>query len=401
MRILIVSDTYSPRKDGIAVFTTNLAERLARKGEDVHVWTPGLKRIKSYVEVKNNVTMHREKSLNFFLIPNSRVGYWPFFAAEKVIESVKPDIVHVQSPFFMGMAAAVTSKRLGVPTLLTYHIMPENIIMNTVPPTLYDYSQELVWDYLMWCYNRADYLTAPTKSALNLLTEHGYNIPSQVISNGVDIKKFSPGNKDLAVLAKHNIPANKKLAVYVGRIDREKRVDILIKAFGKLTNKNDYHLVVCGRGKYFKSIQKMITDEQLNKRVTLTGFVRDSDKIAILRTSDLFVIASPAELQSIATLEAMACGLPVVAVDKVALRELCHDDINGYLFTENDFKQLAEKIDQILGQPTKQAKFSAASRDIITKHHDITKTIQSYQKLYHQLIQKESAHHQVRSIKSL
>lgn len=388
MRILIVSDTYAPRKDGIAVFTKNLATRLANSGLDVHIWVPGPKKVVSYTETSGNITIHREKSLNFHLIPGSRVSYWPFFAAEKVIERIKPDLVHIQSPFLMGMAAATASKRLHIPTLLTYHIMPENIILNTMPPQLYGYSEDIVWDYLMWCYNKADFLTAPTKSALKLLTDHGYKIPSKAISNGVDTELFSPGEKNEKVLKKYGLSVNKKLVVFVGRIDREKNIHHLVEAFGQLRDKPDYHLVICGKGKYFKQIQKLISDNSLDSKITMTGYVSDQDKIAILRSADLFAIASPAELQSIATLEAMACGLPVVAIDKVALRELCRDDFNGYLFKENDTAALAKSIHKILAGDKLRAKFGTNSRDTIISQHDVRSTVNQYAALYKKIVAK-------------
>jgi glycosyltransferase involved in cell wall biosynthesis len=120
----------------------------------------------------------------------------------------------------------------------------------------------------------------------------------------------------------------------------------------------------------------------LQQDITFTGFISEADKAQLLAGSDVFVIASPAELQSIATLEAMSSGLPVLAVDKVALRELCHNGKNGYSFEENDFQMLAKKMLLLLNNPEKRKRFGKKSREIVEKNHDLGTSLEHYLDVY-------------------
>jgi len=128
-----------------------------------------------------------------------------------------------------------------------------------------------------------------------------------------------------------------------------------------------------------------VDDAGLSSYVTFTGRVSDEDKIALEHVGVLYAITSPAELQSIATLEAMACGKPIVAVDAGALAELCHDGENGYLFSLDDSDEMAEKLVKILEDEKLQELFSKESLKIAQKH-DLEFTLKEFEALYNRTI---------------
>ena len=130
-----------------------------------------------------------------------------------------------------------------------------------------------------------------------------------------------------------------------------------------------------------EDLKKLSTNLGVGNNVVFTGFIDESDKPAMYNLSDLFVISSPAELQSIVTLEAMASAKPIVAVDVAALHELVHNGENGYLFKENDHVELAQKIEKILLNPKICKKFGKESLDIILENHSTEITFDKYNKI--------------------
>lgn len=386
MKILIVSETYLPRKDGIATFTGQLAKGLAKKGHKVYVWVPG-KKITSYQEQNGGLTVLREKSLELLFYPGLRVSYWPFQSAEKIIKNIKPDLIHIQNPFLLGVTALFLANKYHIPVVTTSHIMPENLLMNVrLPKKVNKGMEKFFWQYLVWFYNRSDVVTAPTPTALSLLTDRRLTKISQPITNGVNTTFFTPKKRSKKILKKLKLPTDKVLFIYIGRIDGEKRIDIIVRAFNESHKKHpDTHLVIAGTGKYLDELRALAMELNLENSITFTGFVSEADKAELLASSDVFVIASPAELQSIATLEAMSSGLPVLAVDKVALRELCHNSKNGYLFSENNFTELGQKMSLLLNNPDRRKQFGKVSREIVEKNHDLSTSLETYLSVYKKL----------------
>jgi len=145
------------------------------------------------------------------------------------------------------------------------------------------------------------------------------------ISCGIDLDRFKPTNDGAYLERRFAIPTDKPVLLYVGRLDKEKRIDIILRALPDILRVTNVHLVLAGVGKEKQKLEELTEKLGIRKAVTFTGFVPDEDLQNIYRIGDLFVTAGIAELQSIVTMEAMASGLPVVAVNVMALPELVHD----------------------------------------------------------------------------
>jgi glycosyltransferase involved in cell wall biosynthesis len=156
---------------------------------------------------------------------------------------------------------------------------------------------------------------------------------------------------------------------------------MILRAVPDISRVTGIHLVLAGMGKEKRNLEELAEKLSIQQTVTFTGFVPDEDLQNIYRVADLFVTAGVAELQSIVTMEAMASGLPVVAVNAMALPELVHDGENGYLFSDGDGQMFAEKVIAILSDQAMWAKMSEKSLEII-RDHDINKTIEEYESIY-------------------
>ncbi|GAC1601671.1 MAG: hypothetical protein NVS3B29_03670 [Candidatus Saccharimonadales bacterium] len=267
--------------------------------------------------------------------------------------------------------------------------MPENY-RNVVTVRLPAAAEKLIfplgWKWLVGICNQATLVTTPTPTALGYLKENGLKRPSLAISNGIDTEVYRPAPPDPSLHQKFHLPADKPLMLYLGRLDGEKMVEIIIAALPLLKEK--YHFVVAGGGNNEKQLKALTKKLKLGKHVTFTGLVSTADKIRLYQNADLFVIASPAELQSIVTLEAMSCRLPIVAVNAGALNELCLDGTNGELFKLNDAEDLSKKLRKMLSSKQQRLKYGQASRRFVEQSHSLRTTILAYESAYAKLIAK-------------
>jgi glycosyltransferase involved in cell wall biosynthesis len=383
MKILIVSDTYYPHVNGAAYFTHRLAHYLQEKGHEIAVIAASTKLTSEY---------SKRDGINTYGAPSIPVGVYhnfrnplPIFSnmtARKALREFKPDIVHVQMHFLISRAVLKAAKKLGVPAMATNHFMPENLVHYLpFPAFIRNWIASIMWWDCTRVLRNALLITAPTVTAANMMHEHLHAIP---VSNGIDLARFNPHNNGEYLRERYNIP-NKPTFLFVGRLDKEKKVDDVLRAFKLVLEKVDGHLIIAGSGMEKKILEHLADELGISGHVTFAGFVPDIDLPNLYCITDAFIIAGIAELQSIVTMEAMASGLPVVGVNAVALPELIHDGENGFLFENGDIKSLAEKMTKILSDESLRKQMGVKSLEIIAKH-DIHKIIDEFEALYQKLI---------------
>jgi glycosyltransferase involved in cell wall biosynthesis len=400
MRILIASDLHWPNINGVATFGRNLAYGLAAEGHDVLVIAPS-QTGKKYEEIDRNHRIMRTSSVVFPFYQNFRISISPYREVKRIIEDFEPDVVHVQTPIGIGRAAVGYAKKMNIPLVATNHAMPENLVDNL--RLLAPFSRPI--NYILKelgarFYNNADFVTLPTEAAINMLKGDSFRAPYMAISNGIDLKRFNPGNVPDEFYGRFNIPRDKKIILYVGRLDAEKHVAVLIRAMQDLLSKrDDVHVVLVGKGTDMENLQILIERLDLEDDVTVTGFVEDEDLPTFHRLGDVFAMPSPVELQCLAMLESMATGSPVVAVNVGALYELCQDGRNGYLYELDDHEQMAGKLAKILDDDKLRKKMGRESL-AIAKTHELGHTIAQFVTLYKHVIamrEAERAHELVSS----
>lgn len=387
MRILIASDLHYPTISGVATFGRNLAKGLADRGHEVLVVAPS-QTGKSYSEKDQNHTIVRTKSVQFPFYQNFRISINPAREVKSIIQEFKPDVIHIQMLLGIGQAVMRHGNKLGIPIVSTNHAMPENLMDNL--KLLAPASRPI--NYILKAYGarfhaKADYVTLPTQSAIDMFNASDkISVPMEAVSNGIDLKHFKPGKAPISIYKKFNIDRNRKTVFYIGRLDAEKHLGVLIKAFAEvIKSKTDAQLIIVGSGTDQDNLKAMSVKYGIDNDVIFTGRVTDDEKIELLKIGTVFCMPSPAELQSIATLEAMASGQPVVAVDVGALGELCQDGRNGLLCAKDDYKQIAKSLTTILGDEDLRESYSKQSLDIASEH-DLNTTLGRFEQIYSDLI---------------
>jgi glycosyltransferase involved in cell wall biosynthesis len=211
-----------------------------------------------------------------------------------------------------------------------------------------------------------------------------------VISNGVDIERFLPDPKvdRLAIRRKYGLAHDRALFLYVGRLDGEKRVDILLQAVSELTHAN-LQLAIAGDGLQAQALRNQAQHLGLEGRVVFLGYVPAADLPALYASVDIFVMPSPEELQSIATLEAIACGKPILATNARALPELVTHEVNGYLFQPGNANDAAHWMNKFLATPEQWTQMGQAGLTR-SQSHSLNNTIQAYEERYRMVIEEQA-----------
>ncbi len=379
LTVLIAADTFTPHVNGGARFGERLAAGLVERGHDVHVAAPsvGHRNHGTFTEVVEGqpMTVHRLPSWRWpphdwltFVLPWRSKHY-----ARRMLDEVKPEVVHSQSHIVIGRGLTREARKRGIPVIATNHVMAENILdFTTLPPLLDKLFVKLAWDDAARTLRMSRAVTTPTRKAADFLEAtidiHGV-IP---VSCGI---KASDYTSDLT-------PRDANRLVFVGRLTTEKQIDVVLRAMTELDPALGVTFDIVGNGDQRRSLEQLAEQLGIADRVTFHGHTSDEELRGLLTRASVFVIASVAELQSIATMEAMASGLPIVGADAVALPHLIHDGENGYLFRPGDVDDLAAKLTTVLTQsPEERLRMQQASLDGVVIH-DMDRTLDTFEALY-------------------
>ncbi|MGW9628408.1 glycosyltransferase [Microbacterium sp. NPDC055521] len=379
LKILIGCDTFAPDINGAARFAERLAAGLVQRGHDVHVVAPNTayRRSPAHTEVIEGepMTMHRLPALRW--LPHDWVRFvWPWRSkhwARKVLDDVRPDIVHIQSHIIIGRGLTRIANQRGIPVIATNHVMAENILDHTTFPKFIDeVVLKLAWADAKRTFGMTRAVTTPTRRAADFLertTDMRGVVP---ISCGIDRRNYDP------VIA----PRDRNRILFVGRLTGEKQVDVVLRAVAALDPALDVHFDIAGGGDQRKALETLTAQLGIEDRVTFHGRVTDARLRELYSRSSVFAIASIAELQSIVTMEAMASALPIVGANAVALPHLVHDGENGHLFEPGNVDDLADKLTQVLtASPAEYERMQRASLDGVAVH-DINRTLDTFEALY-------------------
>lgn len=386
MKILLGTDTYPPNVNGAARFTERLAIGLVGRGHEVHLVAPSPKG-KAYVEDRDDVIVHRISSHRYPLVEAFQICM-PWEAGpqiRRVVTDVRPDVAHTQAHFLVGRYLSFHAAKMGVPLVATNHFMPENLVDHArIPQFARDMVSGAAWKDLAFVFKRAQVLTAPTPRAVELMERAAGLKGGRAISCGIDAQPYA----DAAARAEHDSALH---VLFVGRLDQEKRVDELIRAFAKLPKDLDVRLDIIGDGAHAENWKKLAQEVGITDRTTFYGFVSEQELLGAYGRCDVFCMPGVAELQSLVTLESMAAGKPVVAADAMALPHLVHPNENGFLFQPGDVDELARHLETLLRDADMRARFGEVSRGIVAKHA-LEATLDQFEAAYAEAIEKAPRH---------
>lgn len=419
MRIAIASDTYTPMTNGVAVFTANLAHGLARMGHDVILFIPSTSGKKHTKIVENGklkevyLTSKRfpfypdqihevpeEKKMLGVKIPRVayKNGMWmatkPYSEIKRALGSFKPEVIHSQQAGTIGLAAAHYARKNHVPFVSTGHSYPDNYTgqFKLLRPFKKP-ADAVVKAYLTSYMKNGEFATMPTEMAIHDLVPQKswrFKVKVRALSNGIDLSEYHPAQPKASICKKYDIDPEKPRVVYVGRVDPEKSINIIIDAYAKIMKDcPKSEMIIVGDGIARTALEEEVKERGLDDRIRFLGKIMPPETVEIYRTGTLFATASETETQGIVLIEAAAVGLPLIAVDAGAVKELCQDKKNGILCRPGDVNGIARAMKKILGSKVLQKKYSAGSVEI-SKHHDLNYTLEQFIEIYKKAISSAS-----------
>lgn len=377
MTIVIGAETFPPDVNGAAKFAVRLGAGLSERGHRVVIVAPSPDKdfgLRKETHEGIEFEVYRLRSWKWFNHPWVRFALpWEVNRDSAVIlDEVKPDAVHIQSHINVGWGIARQAHKRGIRLVATNHFMPENAAQFVpIPQFMITLLVRMLWAFARTTYSRCDAVTTPTARAADYL-ENAVKISGvSAISCGLNVSNYRP------VMGKRTEP----FALFVGRVEQEKHIEELLFAANRFTA-TELRVVIAGGGDDRERLEKIVRERGLADRVTFAGLVDDAQLVQLLSDAAVFVMPSTAELQSIATMEAMASGLPVVAANAMALPHLVHDGENGFLYEPRDIEGLERGLRSILESGTdRYIAMQKASLSIVAAH-DIATTLDRFEAIY-------------------
>ncbi len=414
MKIVITSDLYYPMTNGVAVFAHNLARGLAKQGHEVMVFCPSFTG-KKHKEKKDGVTTVYLSSVRFPFYPDQinkvpekkeflglsmprlvyRHGLWltldPYPVMKREMDRFHPDVIHNQTAEMIAVSARRYAKKRNVPMVSTGHAYPDNVTgqVKFLKPIKRPVDA-ILRTYMASFLKHSEYATMPTEMAIDDLVPKNrrrFKVPVEALSNGVDLSKFMPGSPNPRVLRKYHLKPGVKRVLYLGRVDPEKSISNVLMAFAEVLEKvPEAELVIAGDGIDKNHLVDLAKALGIESQTRFLGRIMSvPEAAAIYQSATLFATASETETQGIVLIEAAATGLPIVAVDAGAVRELCQNGKNGELCRPGAIGELAAGMIKILTNEKLQKKYSAKSL-MIAKKHDLNRTLARFTEIYQEAI---------------
>jgi 1,2-diacylglycerol 3-alpha-glucosyltransferase len=353
MRIGFFSDTYTPQINGVVSSIRLFAAALERQGHEVYIFAPTPR------QPTDGPRVVRIPSVPFAFQPEYRLATIYSQHALRLVRRANLDVIHSHDPFAIGLFGLSIAKRFRIPYVHTYHTLyPEYVHYVWETRFTRAMAERLSREFCDQC----DLVLAPSTKIEKALQEWGVTAPIERMPTGVDVTRFSGQRpEEAAALRKRfGIPDTDHLLVFVGRVGLEKNIDLLVEAMAKIKTPHT-RLLVVGSGPHRADLDRHIASLGVRDRVTFTGYLQGEDVVAAYAASDAFFFASTSETQGLVVAEAMASGLPVVAVRDLAVGDAVADGVNGFLTAERA-DALAAAADRVLTDPSLRTAMGAESR---------------------------------------
>ncbi|OGE38399.1 hypothetical protein A3B45_00830 [Candidatus Daviesbacteria bacterium RIFCSPLOWO2_01_FULL_39_12] len=384
MKIGLFFDTYYPQKNGVATSALYLTQALRKIGNQVFVVVP---------KIKGYITQDKDE----FRIPSIKA--WPSLPDSVRIPTLMPDkvwleifkqnydIIHSDGNGFFSFIGLLVAKGKKIPYVFTFHTVYSHYthyIFNgkLIPPKVINWGMKIFG-------NLCDGIIVPSEKMYDELIAIGIKKPITVIPSFIDLEKFNTKKggflHKLCQIAKED-----KILLSVGRLEKEKNFEFLIRAFQKVAKGYlNVHLVIVGEGSQRKNLENLIKSIDLEKRVHFTGEIDMELMSLVYKDADIFVFSSVSETQGLCVLEAAASRLPLVLVDDLAYKGVILDNKNGFSLPL-DQQLFVDKILLLIKDARLRQTFGEESKQLVESNFSEKPLVDKLVKLYKSYILKNA-----------
>ncbi len=317
MRVLMVSDVYFPRVNGVSTSMETFRAALAAEDVEVRLVVP------RYAAEADEALVTRIPAHRLPLDPEDRLMRWRALREAVRAAATDCDLVHIQTPFLAHYAGLESARRARRPVLATYHTFFEEYLYHYAPLVPAGWLKRLARRFSRTQCNALDGVVVPSTAMRDRLAAYGVTVPMHVLPTGIPLGQFQGGD-GRRFRRDHGIDDGRPVALYVGRVAHEKNIGFLLEVVANARRAiPELLLLITGEGPAVESLRARVAALGLEPNVAFLGYL---DRQTTLRdcyaAADTFVFASRTETQGLVLLEAMAVGLPVVALAAMGTRDI-------------------------------------------------------------------------------
>ncbi|MGJ7922540.1 glycosyltransferase family 4 protein [Neobacillus sp. LXY-4] len=332
MKIALFTDTFYPDINGVAGTLKRFTDYLASQNISVKIFAPD-----THSEEYVSSQLYRFKSLPFFLYPECRLAFPNLLDIKSELQSFGPDLIHVATPFNMGLCGVYYAKKLNIPLVGSYHTDFHYYLQ------YYDllFLAKYLWKYMNWFHRPFKKVFVPSYETMIQLKRHGFT-KLELWPRGVDCQLFHPFYNKHEVRRKLGV-TGKHLLTYVGRLAPEKDVSLLLELARLIPADMNVQWLLVGDGPLRETLEKEAPSNML-----FTGYLKGEVLAEVYAASDVFVFPSSSETFGNVVLEALASGTPVVGAKAGGVKNIIQSGLTGKLVEPGNVQEFLDAIQMLL-----------------------------------------------------
>jgi len=386
MRVLMLSDVFFPRVNGVSTSIQTFRHDLAARGCETWLVTPEYP-----VRWQDDARVLRQPSRYLAFDPEDRMMKSGATLAACMTLAGKVDVLHVQTPFVAHHIGIKAARALQVPVVETYHTFFEEYLHHYLPLLPAGIARAIARTFSRRQCNGVDAVVAPSQQLADVLRRYGVTSPIETIPTGLNLDEFAGGDGD-AFRARYGIALGRPVMLLVGRVAHEKNIAFLLEVLAEVVGSVPKVLfVIAGEGPALPSLKRAVAEARLDRHVLFVGYLdRRGPLLDCYRAADVFVFASRTETQGLVLLESLALGVPVVSTAVLGTKEVLATAA-GALVVREDVNEFAAAVTRVLTEPALRATLASAGREFVERQWSSREMARRLFELYVELVRTKRA----------
>lgn len=351
MKIALITETFPPEVNGVAMTNQRLVRGLLGLGHEVLLVKP--RRSDGASTLESGLTILETPGIPIPNYPGLKIGIPAPGQLENAFEDYEPEVVHIATEGPLGFSALLAARQLGVPATSTFHTNFQDYCADYGAA----FAGEIMLKYLRWFHNLCAATTVPDRGLIERLKKAGLK-RLKMLGRGADTQLFDPAKRSAELRASWGANEKTPVALYVGRAAAEKNIPFVIETWAKARKVTpELKMVVVGDGPVLKRLKRKWPE------VHFAGMRYDEDLATHYASADLFLFASESETFGNVVIEALASGLVTLTYDYAAGRQFISHGQNGYLVAKGDEDRFVERTMELLQQRKNWQPIREAARE--------------------------------------
>ena len=363
MHVLMISDVYFPRVNGVSTSIRSFRQELQAQGHQVTLIVPHYPQSDHYDHSHPDADLIRIPSRSIPRDPEDR-----FMIKRKIMQLVPKlrlssfDVLHIQTPFVAHYSGLALAKQLNLPVVESYHTFFEEYLYHYIPFFPRSLMRWVARRFTVSQCNAVRQVIAPSRAMRDALLNYGVSTPISVLPTGLQASQFRQGDGGRFRNA-HGIEQERPVALYIGRVAHEKNIDFLLRVFQQTVNQiPEALLLIVGEGPAVPHLKNLAQQLGIDQATRFIGYLdRDTQLLDCYSAGDVFIFASRTETQGLVLLEAMAQGTPVLSTIYMGTRDILEGAAGAVIAHENE-QEFSDELNDLLNNQQKRRHLSLGAR---------------------------------------